>query len=107
MKFHIYLLVLILSFASSDVQPGIYNGETWVPLNSQALNQKASDSNKTPLHPVSESWKSSSTLIFAGIIDYRDSRCSMTMEYLFSRAKYPDRIRIGKFNNFYYFELFY
>jgi hypothetical protein len=49
-----------------------------------------------PMALMSDSWRDPSTLIFVGIIHYRDQRCSSTLYNLFSKAKHPDRLRIGK-----------
>lgn len=57
-----------------------------------------------PIKPISQTlWTSPDTLIFVGIVAYRDPRCATTLSYLLSRAKYPDRIRIG--TSFFFFSL--
>ncbi|CAM9251612.1 unnamed protein product [Chrysoparadoxa australica] len=48
-----------------------------------------------PYPPKSDSWKSWETTIFIGISSFRDRRCPATLFNYFSKAEYPERIRIG------------
>ena len=48
------------------------------------------------LPPVSQSWKDPNTQIFVGVSHYRDNRCSKTVQNIFSKAKYPARVFVGK-----------
>jgi hypothetical protein len=53
------------------------------------------NSNFETLRPISNSWEDSTAEIFVGIVHYRDRRCSATLENLFSKATYPDRLHVG------------
>jgi len=52
------------------------------------------------LKPVpidSDSWKSPDSPLFISIAAYRDgARCGKTIQKIFEKAKYPDRIHIGE-----------
>lgn len=39
---------------------------------------------------------SSTSTIFIGLVSYRDKRCGHTLKNIFSNAKYPDRLSIGR-----------
>lgn len=78
----------------SQEPSAVFNGESWVPIPTNRVLGDAQG--QLPIRPSSSLWESPSTLIFVGLVDYRDPRCATTIDYLFSRAKYPDRIRIGK-----------
>ncbi len=80
---------LLCNLFQAQSTPEIYSLDRWIPVG-----QVVNDQN--PFPPISESWKDPHTSIFVGLVDYRDPRCSTTIEYLFSRAKYPDRLHIGK-----------
>jgi [Skp1-protein]-hydroxyproline N-acetylglucosaminyltransferase len=41
------------------------------------------------------SWKDEKETIFVSIASYRDSECQPTLESLYARAKYPERIRVA------------
>lgn len=73
---------------------GIFNGKTWtqVARSEESLNALRE---KAPVKPSPLLWQSPNTLIFVGLTVYRDARCAATIEYLLTRAKYPDRVRIG------------
>lgn len=82
----------------------IHNKEEWIhfpddysPYASASSAAKLKKSTASVSHPPvpSTSWRSSATEIFVGIVHYRDSRCGMTLKNLFSKAKYPGRIRVG------------
>ena len=51
--------------------------------------------NSGTLSPLSRSWAEPTAEIFVGMIHYRDRRCSLTVENLLTKAKYPERIHIG------------
>jgi hypothetical protein len=70
--------------------PSLSNIDSWLPINYEKGEHSS-------LPPVSGSWKDANTEIFVGISHYRDMRCSVTLKNLFSKAKYPDRIKIGSF----------
>lgn len=77
----------------SQEPSAVFTGEAWVPI---PTNRALGDAHgQMPIAPSSTLWESPSTLIFVGLVDYRDPRCATTIDYLFSRAKYPDRVRIG------------
>lgn len=83
------------SIDSPPSGPAIYNTEHWIPL-SHTNDPTYTMGALKPLPPVSESWKDPTSLIFVGIIHYRDRRCSTTLANLFANAKNPERIRVGK-----------
>lgn len=70
--------------------PSIYNSEDWVNF---TPNYDASDQRPPP--PVSGSWRDSNTKIFIGISEFRDNRCAVTLQNIFSKAKNPYRIHVG------------
>ena len=77
----------------SQEPSAVFTGEAWVPI---PTNRVLGDAHgQMPIAPSSTLWESPSTLIFVGLVDYRDPRCATTIDYLFSRAKYPDRVHIG------------
>lgn len=67
----------------------IYNFESWVPVKNERLEP-------LPLPPISSSWQDPNAEIFVGVSHYRDSRCTDTLNNIFKKAKYPDRIKVGK-----------
>lgn len=69
--------------------PGIYNFDSWVPVRNERLEP-------LPLAPISSSWQDPNAEIFVGISHYRDSRCADTLTNIFKKAKYPDRVKVGK-----------
>jgi hypothetical protein len=77
--------LLALSLPSG---PSLNNVDSWLPV-------KFEKGDHFPLPPVSGSWKDANTEIFVGISHYRDIRCSATLANLFSKAKFPDRIKVG------------
>ena len=85
------LLSLVSLVQSVDVPdfPAISNIESWIPLQYEKLEP-------LPLPPISNSWDDPNAEIFVGVSHYRDNRCSETLNNLFSKAKYPDRVKIGK-----------
>jgi len=94
--FPVCILFLSISSLSSEVlthvpsTPSIYNdrGE-WKDVTGKP-------SSATLPQLTSKSYLDDEALIFVGISSYRDSRCVQTIRNLFQKAKYPDRIRIGK-----------
>lgn len=44
---------------------------------------------------MSTIWSDKDTQIFVGMVHYRDTRCSNTLENIFKKAKYPDRVFVG------------
>ena len=69
----------------------IFNGDEWVLIDS-----KKSVSDKTLPSPKIYPNQKSNAQIFIAIASFRDNRCSVTLKNLFSKAKYPERINIGK-----------
>lgn len=84
--------------SSSSIQnipsfPAIYNTETWVPIRGEVSPNDAAPPKSQPAVPYESN---PNTVIFIGLVEYRDARCSRTIDNLLSKAKYPDRLRIGK-----------
>lgn len=53
------------------------------------------ESDPDPEFPIEEEDSQLQETIFVAISSYRDSRCPHTVKSIFSRAKYPERIRVG------------
>jgi len=51
---------------------------------------------KMPLKPISNNWKDPNTQIFVGVSHFRDIRCANTLDNIFKKAKYPERVFVGK-----------
>ena len=83
------MILLLSSSLYATPSPSIWNGESYVPVTYEQSEAK-------PVPPVSQSWKDPNTEIFIGISHYRDSRCADTLKNLFSKAKFPDRLKIGE-----------
>jgi len=49
-----------------------------------------------PLKPISNNWKDPNTQIFVGVSHFRDIRCANTLDNIFKKAKYPERVFVGK-----------
>lgn len=75
--------------------PSLNTFERTVSLDKGRKVNSNPDLPSSPLPPISDTWSSPSTLIFVGISHYRDQRCSSTLLNLFSKAKHPERLRIG------------
>lgn len=102
------MLVSVLLLTASATQgldvpdtPSIYNFNSWVPVKNEHLEP-------LPLPPVSSSWQDPNAEIFVGVSHYRDSRCTDTLNNIFKKAKFPDRIKVGKWFEFdvFSFDLF-
>lgn len=95
-------LILLAIACIGNVQGRSFDGphlDTFaklVPLSSdEPLPASDPDLPKAPLPPLSDSYTDPKALIFVGIAHYRDQRCSRTLFSLFSKAKHPERLRIG------------
>lgn len=91
-----FLLIFILSaHVSANVPPpqgpAVFNGESWVSVSNDV--SKAGE--PRPPTPILSHTDPNQSEIFVGILSYRDPRCGETLNSLFKRAKYPDRVRIG------------
>lgn len=69
----------------------INNLENWIKLSGKQEQQQ----NDVPLAPVTDSWNSPDTDIFVSIVHFRDARCPVTLNNIFSKAKYPNRVKVG------------
>jgi Glycosyltransferase (GlcNAc) len=94
-----FFLLLILSHdfrvsgvVSNDVT-AIFNSEKWSLVNTEA--DAALDEKHRP-PKASESWKNPDAEIFVSIVEYRDSRCPVTLKNLFTKAYNPKRIFVGE-----------
>lgn len=74
--------------------PSIYTFDNWREL--KHTDQATYADSSVPLPPVSNSWQDPSAEIFVGVVSYRDARCATTISNIFSKAEFPDRIRIGE-----------
>lgn len=86
----LYLSVLLVGIEATVTPNGgmVWDGNGWLALVDD-------DSSPLPPPPKSDSWKRPDTTIFLGISSYRDKRCPQTLKNYFTKAKYPERIRIG------------
>lgn len=66
---------------------GLKHDPVWVPF--------VESTGPKPIPPVSDSWRHADTTLFVSIASFRDKLCPRTLFNMFSKAKYPDRIRIG------------
>jgi hypothetical protein len=57
--------------------------------------KEPSESDLKPFPIVSDSWKRDDTIIFYSIASFRDELCPMTLYNAFTKARYPDRLRIA------------
>ena len=94
-----FFLLLILSHdfkasgvASNDVT-AIFNSEKWSLVNTEA-DALIDEYHRPP--KASNSWKNPDAEIFVSIVEYRDSRCPVTLKNLFTKAYNPKRIYVGE-----------
>ena len=91
----LFSLLLIVKLAvcklESDGLSAVYNTEEWKLV----TNDVVSTSDEKP-PKASSSWKDPDTQIFVSIVEYRDSRCPVTLKNLFTKAKNPNRLVVGK-----------
>lgn len=89
-----FSLFIALSYQNVDysIYPAIYAMDDWVELSDADMTVVVTD--VKPIPPVGRADKD--TLIYVGLVTYRDARCVTTIENLFKKAKNPDRVRIGK-----------
>ena len=93
MNFILFLLSLsLLILCTSQATPAIFNGDEWIQIEEDNQNNAA-----TPL-PHTYANQNKTSKIFVAIVSFRDSRCSVTLKNLFSKAKHPDRVHIGTLN---------
>ena len=94
-----FFLLVILSHdfkasgvASNDVT-AIFNSEKWSLVNTES-DALLDEGHRPP--KASDSWKNPDAEIFVSIVEYRDSRCPVTLKNLFTKAYNPKRIYVGK-----------
>ena len=94
-----FFLLLILSHdfkasgvASNDVT-AIFNSEKWSLVITEA-DALIDEYNRPP--KALDSWKNPDAEIFVSIVEYRDSRCPVTLKNLFTKAYNPKRIYVGE-----------
>lgn len=51
-----------------------------------------------PTAPISESWKDPTSKIYVSVSSFRDYRCPYTLNNLFSKAEFPERLHVGLIN---------
>jgi Glycosyltransferase (GlcNAc) len=93
-----FLLLSILSneltasgVTSPDVS-AVFNTEEW-----KLIQPDTSDSSRRP-PKATNTWRDPEAEIFVSIVEYRDSRCPLTLKNLFTKAQNPNRIYIGKYS---------
>ena len=69
----------------------IFNSDEWVSI----VNTIISNGNPSPPKPSIYAGQENQAEIYIGVSSYRDGRCPTTLNNIFSKAKYPERIRIG------------
>lgn len=93
--FYGFLLLSILSSeltASGATTPevsAVFNSEEWKMLHTEAVG-----SSRPP--KATNTWRDPEAEIFVSIVEYRDSRCPLTLKNLFTKAQNPKRIYIGE-----------
>ena len=98
---YVFFVLMIVSneLTASGVEitadvPAVFNSDEWVLVQAEAAGSVLSD-----LPPkASTTWKDPDAEIFVSIVEYRDSRCPLTLKNLFSNAENPKRIYIGEEN---------
>ena len=70
----------------------VFNGEKWIEI---LKDKETSPEVSVPLPPLGTASDDGISEIFIGILNFRDPRCGDTLRNLFTKAKYPDRVRIG------------
>ena len=80
---------LAASSVASDVS-AVFNSEEWVLVQTP----EAVGGARPP--KATGSWLDPDAEIFVSIVEYRDSRCPLTLANLFSKAKNPKRIYVGE-----------
>ena len=80
---------LAASGITSDVS-AVFNSEEWV------LVQSIAEEGSSSPPKASSTWKDPDAEIFVSIVEYRDNRCPLTLQNLFSKAKNPKRVFVGK-----------
>lgn len=91
-----FLLLSILSneltasgVTSPDVS-AVFNTEEWKLIQPE----NAESSSRPP--KATNTWRDPEVEIFVSIVEYRDSRCPLTLKNLFTKAQNPNRIYVGK-----------
>eukprot|EP01031_Cornospumella_fuschlensis_P026623 gene26623-32172_t len=93
----IHALCFSLSLIAADVLsgPALKLPDIVVPIAGNLVSKISEDVPNSPMPPLTDSWNDPDTLIFVGIASYRDQRCATTLANLFTKAQYPERLRIG------------
>ena len=93
----LFSLLLLVKLAvcklESDGLSAVFNTEEWKLITTDVGSSGASDDNPPK---ASNSWRDPDTQIFVSIVEYRDSRCPITLRNLFTKAKNPNRLVVGK-----------
>ena len=76
---------------TSDVS-AVFNSEEWVLVQAEIAGSVLID--RPP--KATTTWRDPDAEIFVSIVEYRDSRCPLTLKNLFSKAENPKRIFIGE-----------
>jgi predicted metal-binding protein len=88
------LLICIISITnvkSIETSLGsIFNADDWVPIEEPIYNTI-----ERPPQVISNTYNDINTEIFISIVEYRDSRCPLTLFNIFTKASNPNRIMIG------------
>ena len=88
-KCHFVVIFSLLSVHSVFPQKAaIFNSDEWVSISN-------SDTTSILPNPITYADQENNAEIFIGISEYRDNRCPTTLNNIFSKAKYPQRIRVG------------
>ena len=83
-------LLLVASWLAVTVgEPSIFVDNTWKTL--------VIPTNNAPSVKIASSeWKNDDANIYISIVSYRDRRCAVTLNNLFSKANNPKRLFVGK-----------
>ncbi|TFJ82232.1 hypothetical protein NSK_006561 [Nannochloropsis salina CCMP1776] len=71
-------------------RPMFYDGGAW-----HDLDEDPRPGEPLPYPPDSDSWQRPDTTVHVQISSFRDHRCPKTLYNLFTKAKFPGRVRVG------------
>lgn len=84
------LILFISNVLSRETLGAIFNADDWISIEEPIYNTI-----ERPPQVLSNTYKDINTEIFVSIVEYRDSRCPLTLFNIFTKAANPNRIMIG------------
>lgn len=89
-------LLLPKSFLSESDKPHCGGGDPCIYMDRETgWIRYVESKGPKPFPPKSDSWKKKDTTLFLMIASFRDKLCPVTLYNLFTKAAYPERIRVG------------